>query len=101
MRPGWQPGAEPGIDINQKEEDEMFENLHADCDITVVDFSPERMQQYELNNSTIKEFLDQPREEWVSARWVCVNGLSSDVIKVLAKHNGMGMRRLEAIGLIC
>lgn len=37
--------------------------------ITVVDFSVDRLETHELTNSTLAEFLAKPREEWVTCRW--------------------------------
>lgn len=59
-----------------------------ECQITVVDFSDERMSKFELDNGGLVEFLQDPREEWVACRWINVNGLSWDVIKELGnKYN--------------
>ncbi|QDS77255.1 hypothetical protein FKW77_003576 [Venturia effusa] len=87
-RPNWEePGAEPGIDTS-KEPEPHFNHLLQECQITVVDFSDERMSKYELDNEGLVEFLKEPREDWVSCRWINVNGLSWDVIKELGnKHN--------------
>jgi hypothetical protein len=87
-RPTWaEPGAEPGIDTS-KEVEPHFEHLMQECQITVVDFSDERMSKFELDNEGLVEFLQEPREDWVACRWINVNGLSWDVIKELGnKHN--------------
>jgi Mg2+ and Co2+ transporter CorA len=58
----------------------------------VVDYSPERMEKYELDNATIRDFVEQPRPDWVSVRWVNVNGLSWDVIQ--ACGNAFDLHRL-------
>lgn len=87
-RPNWEePGAEPGIDTS-KEPEAHYNHLMQECQITVVDFSDERMSKYELDNEGLVEFLKDPREDWVACRWINVNGLSWDVIKELGnKHN--------------
>jgi len=95
MRPGWQPGAEPGIDTAQDTEDALYQSLQTACDVTVVDFSAERMEKYELDNETLDEFLDADREDWVACRWICVNGLSWDVIKALGNHKGLHRLAVE------
>jgi hypothetical protein len=82
-----EPGAEPGIDT-AKEPAPRFSHLLQECQITVVDISDERMSKYELDNEGLVEFLQDPREDWVSCRWINVNGLSWDVIKELGnKYN--------------
>lgn len=98
MRPGWEPGAEPGIDTSKETEDDLMKTLHADCDITVVDFSADRIKQHELHNSTLEEFLDEPKPDWASTRWICVDGISWDVIKLLG--NNMGFHRLAIEDMI-
>jgi hypothetical protein len=70
-----EPGAEPGIDT-KKEEGAHYHHLYARCQITVVDFSDERVECHELNNDTLEDFLSYPKEEWVACRWINVNGLS-------------------------
>jgi len=53
------------------------------------------MEQYELDNETLPEFLDEDKEEWVACRWICVNGLSWDVIKALGNHKGLHRLAVE------
>jgi hypothetical protein len=38
--------------------------------ITAVDFSADRIEKYELNNEMLQEFLEKPREDWVTCRWI-------------------------------
>lgn len=95
MRPGWQPGAEPGIDTKRESEDDLYHELHQQCAITVVDFSDERMEKYELDNWSLEGFLAQPREDWVSCRWICVNGVSWDVIKLLGNYKNLHRLAIE------
>jgi Mg2+ and Co2+ transporter CorA len=94
-RPTWEePGAEPGIDTS-KEPEPHFGHLMQECQITVVDFSDERMSKYELDNEGLVEFLKNPREEWVACRWINVNGLSWDVIKQLGNKHGLHRLAIE------
>jgi len=95
MRPGWQPGAEPGIDTNQESDHELYKQLHQECEVTVVDFSDERMERHGLDNASLGAFLERPREDWVACRWVCVDGLSWDVIKLLGNHKGLHRLAVE------
>jgi hypothetical protein len=91
-RQTWEePGAEPGVDTS-KDAEPRYQHLTAVCQITVVDYSAERMEKYELDNASIEDFLVQPRPEWVSVRWVNVNGLSWDVIQ--ACGNAFDLHRL-------
>lgn len=38
----------------------------------------------DLSNDTLADFLQQPRPEWSKVRWINVQGLSWDVIQMLA-----------------
>ncbi|KAF2087981.1 hypothetical protein K490DRAFT_4064, partial [Saccharata proteae CBS 121410] len=95
LRPSWEePGAEPGVDTAAPVETHR-RHLHAECAITVVDFSDEAMVQHHLNNSSLQGFLDNPPEEWVACRWINVNGLSWDVIKLLGNTKGLHRLAVE------
>jgi hypothetical protein len=70
-REKWQePGAEPGIDTNKEDETHTIHaSLHRRCDITIVDFSEERVECHAKDNDNLEEFLSAPKEDWVSCRW--------------------------------
>ncbi|GIJ99833.1 hypothetical protein Aspvir_003841 [Aspergillus viridinutans] len=100
--PNWQPGTEPGIDPNKPPPPygadwapHIPAELHRRCEIIVVDFSQHEMRQYELDNDTLEAFLDREREPWVQCRWINVNGLSWDVIRILGKHKGLHRLAIE------
>ncbi|KAL4771159.1 hypothetical protein BDW60DRAFT_208411 [Aspergillus nidulans var. acristatus] len=100
--PNWQPGTEPGIDptrplpaYNAEWMASIATSLHRRCDITVVDFSQNEMRQYALDNDTIESFMSREREPWVQCRWINVNGLSWDVIRVLGNKKGLHRLALE------
>jgi hypothetical protein len=95
-RPHWQePGAEPGVDTKNETDTARYHHLHVPCQITVVDFSDERVECHELDNDTLEDFLRQPKEEWVSCRWINVNGLSWDVIRMLGNHKSLHRLAIE------
>ncbi|KAJ5629730.1 hypothetical protein N7528_003387 [Penicillium herquei] len=98
----WQPGTEPGIDPTKPLPPYTSEwtsnapvNLHQECEITVVDFSQHEMRQYGLDNTTLEPFLAREREPWVQCRWINVNGLSWDVIKILGNHKKLHRLAIE------
>lgn len=93
--PGAEPGAEPGIDTSQEEDVDISDKPFTECDITVIDFSQDKIEQYELDNASLKDFIDQPREDWASCRWICVNGLSWDVIKLLGNSKNLHRLAIE------
>lgn len=101
---GWQPGTEPGIDPSKPlpfYSSEWASNvpgeLQRQCEITVVDFSQHEMRQYELDNDTLEQFLEREREPWVQCRWINVNGLSWDVIKILGNHKRLHRLAIEDV----
>lgn len=100
----WQPGTEPGIDPTKPLPPYSSEwasnvpgDLQRECAITVVDFSQHEMRKYELDNDTIEQFLARERESWVQCRWINVNGLSWDVIKVLGTHKKLHRLAIEDV----
>ncbi|KAJ5122204.1 hypothetical protein N7448_003336 [Penicillium atrosanguineum] len=102
--PHWQPGTEPGIDPTKPlppYSSEWASNVPGDlqrqCEITVVDFSQNEMRQYELDNDTLEQFLSRERESWVQCRWINVNGLSWDVIKILGNHKRLHRLAIEDV----
>ncbi|KAI0417022.1 hypothetical protein F5X98DRAFT_341923 [Xylaria grammica] len=94
-RPGWRPGAEPGID--PKRPDGGHDYIHTECQITVVDFSREDLQIHELNNAELIEFVRRPQPSWVQCRWINVNGLSWDVIQALGRYKDLHRLAIEDI----
>ncbi|UPX10027.1 uncharacterized protein EKO05_0000703 [Ascochyta rabiei] len=77
-------GSEPGININDKDAWPQWREK-VQSQITAVDFSIDRIEKYELDNSTLEDFLAKPREDWVTCRWINVNGLSWDVVRLLGE----------------
>lgn len=90
-----EPGAEPGVDTKNETDASHYHNLYARCQITVVDFSDERVECHELENDTLEDFLNYPKEDWVSCRWINVNGLSWDVIRTLGNHKQLHRLAIE------
>ncbi|KAI1114615.1 hypothetical protein F5Y14DRAFT_413957 [Nemania sp. NC0429] len=94
--PGWRPGAEPGIDPKKPDGgQDAAPDLHAECQITVVDFSQDNLKIHELDNSGLIEFVSQPQPSWVKCRWINVNGLSWDVIQALGKYKDLHRLAIE------
>lgn len=96
----WQPGQEPGIDTSAPQHAHpssatVVPELHEECDITVVDFSHEDMQMHRLDNKSLVPFMAEPRPDWAVCRWINVNGLSWDVIKLLGNDKGLHRLAIE------
>ena len=94
----WQPGQEPGIDTSanqQCSEWSIKPELYEECEIMVVDFSQEQMCKHHLGNTSLAAFLAKAQPDWAVCRWINVNGLSWDVIKLLGNHKGLHRLAIE------
>lgn len=93
----WQPGQEPGLDTGQLHPHPLSTTpvLYEECQITVVDFSEEDMRLQHLDNRTIAACMEEGRPAWANCRWVSVNGLSWDVIKLLGNHKNLHRLAIE------
>ena len=94
----WQPGQEPGIDPSAPPDaysSTTDPKFNEPCQITVVDFSQDNMQQTELDNSELANIMFRPKPDWARCRWINVNGLSWDVIKILGNHYGLHRLAIE------
>ena len=87
----WQPGQEPGISASSLQWPKHI------CDITVVDFSPkpDEICVTELHNDNLGAFLEKKQADWVTCRWINVNGIDSDVIKLLAYYKNFHRLAIE------
>ncbi|KAI4861896.1 hypothetical protein F4820DRAFT_432173 [Hypoxylon rubiginosum] len=95
-QPGWRPGAEPGIDpLKPDGGQDITPDLHAECQITVVDFSQDNLQVHEMYNEELIEFVKKPQPSWVKCRWINVNGLSWDVIQALGQYKDLHRLAIE------
>lgn len=103
---GWQPGQEPGIDTNDAAppyshgnaiggDTAAYQQVDQPCEITVVDYSQDQIQSYSLDNGNLEEFLNKPAEDWALVRWINVNGLSWDVIRLLGNYKGLHRLAIE------
>ncbi|KAF2225828.1 hypothetical protein BDZ85DRAFT_316957 [Elsinoe ampelina] len=99
-RPNWKPGAEPGLDTTKEEgEDEpRLTALYEQCAIHITDVSEEHIFTQQTDNDDLKDVLNEPRPDDMPLRWISVNGLSWDVIKILA--NKYGLHRLAVEDMI-
>ncbi|KAL8710038.1 MAG: hypothetical protein Q9220_005309 [cf. Caloplaca sp. 1 TL-2023] len=94
----WAPGQEPGIDPTQSHDGQLssgLPHLFEECEIKVVDFSIDSISVHQMNNKSLGEFLEDPRPDWAACRWISVNGLSWDVIKLLGNDKGLHRLAVE------
>ena len=53
------------------------------------------MQMHRLDNKSLVPFMEEARPEWVACRWISVNGLSWDVIRLLGNDKGLHRLAIE------
>ena len=93
---GREPEQEPGIDTSAHAHPLSFTpELHEHCGITVIDYSQDDIRLQNLDNDSLGPFLDQGRPGWASCRWISINGLSWDVIKLLGNHKHLHRLAIE------
>ena len=90
-----EPGAEPGVNTQNDTHTARYHDLQTPCQITVVDYSSERIESHDLDNDTLEAFLKTPKENWVACRWINVNGLSWDVVRLLGNHKQLHRLAIE------
>ncbi|ETN41875.1 uncharacterized protein HMPREF1541_03814 [Cyphellophora europaea CBS 101466] len=97
----YRPGSEPGL--NTTDPAPPYSNTDTSpshfpiqqCGITVVDYSADRVTTTELDNTDLADFLDQPMPEWCKVRWINCDGLSWDVVRILANYRGLHRLAIE------
>lgn len=95
-RPGWQPGAEPGVDPSKPDGGHASRpTLSAACEITVVDFSQDDISIRRFDNESLISFLKLPAPKWATCRWINVKGLSWDVIQALGQYKKLHRLAIE------
>ncbi|KAF9426502.1 hypothetical protein BGZ94_006421 [Podila epigama] len=74
---------EQGVDASDM--DSIFGCIDRMVDVSTVDMSQTRYKPTKgMNNKEFLEWLEQPRPEWSTVRWININGMSWDVIKEIA-----------------
>lgn len=93
----YSPGAEPGIDTGDSDENlpPHITSLKEVCDINIIDFSDTAVKHQRADNDSLAAFLDIPRTEDLPCRWISINGLSWDVIRVLGNKYGLHRLAIE------
>lgn len=94
---GWRPGAEPGVDPSKPDGGHSELEVHAECQITIVDFSEDQLSINECNNQQMIDFLLKPQPDWAKCRWINVNGRSWDVIQALGNYKNLHKLALEDV----
>lgn len=94
--PYWQPGQEPGLDPSKVDGGRPdAPTLHAECQITVVDFSETNLEMHDFDNAGFVNFIAKPQADWIKCRWISVNGLSWDVIQALGVQKRLHRLAIE------
>lgn len=80
-------GAEPGVDPRRNSAHALYGHLTQLCSIDVSDYSAVRSNFKRYDNAGFRDWLareDHKPEPWVKVRWIHVNGISWDVLSMLA-----------------
>ncbi|KAI1268406.1 hypothetical protein F5Y18DRAFT_228313 [Xylariaceae sp. FL1019] len=91
-------GAEPGLDPTKLDGgQDTVPTLHAECQVTIVDFSHDHLQVHAFDNNQLIDFVLRPQPSWVKCRWINVNGISWDVIQALGKYKDLHRLAIEDV----
>jgi len=78
--------AEPGLDYRTMD----VEGFNGPTEVTVIDYSTQRVKKTQKMKmlDDVKKFFDFDRPQWAKVRWINVDGLNWQCIKLLAtKYN--------------
>lgn len=88
-------GAEPGIDARSETATHQAE---PDSEIKIIDFSSKQVVEQDVPSGKLQSVLqDQPRPEWAACRWIYVNGLNRDVVRLLGEHKQLHRLSMEDV----
>jgi len=93
-------GAEPGIDPRRTSAFVTWGHLKEKCSIQVMDYSSVRSRSHTFDNQGFIDFLRKngpEKESWAKVRWICIGGVSWDVISNLALTYDLHPLSLEDI----
>lgn len=95
--PTWRPGLEPGLDPAGSNDVSPGTLLNAECHITVVDYSEDRIETQHLDNGSLPKWIESQgkRADWAKCRWINVDGLSWDVIQALGRYKNLHKLAIE------
>jgi magnesium transporter len=85
-----EPGARPGIDLDQLQE---MPALEAQVPIRCIDYAPDRVEIRQITD--FDAFVHSRREPWVKVRWINVDGLDPIAIRALAIKYGLHPLAIE------
>lgn len=92
-------GAEPGIDPRRASANVHYGYIHQQCDIEVIDYSPDQCSFGHMKNQQLIEMLQDSaaseREPWANVRWINIGGISWDVISAMALRYDMHPLAIE------
>lgn len=78
------PGDVQGVSASSH--DPKLEALNVDCKITCIDYSSENLSSHgPISNDQVSALLAEERPTWASCRWINVEGISWDIIRIMAE----------------
>ncbi|KAJ3203236.1 hypothetical protein HK099_001570, partial [Clydaea vesicula] len=88
-------GVAPGVDLQTPPQE--IEEIHVLTNISVIDYDQEHCTETNLQNDTLPAFLKLERPSYSKVRWINVQGISFDVIKILGTFFKLHPLALEDI----
>eukprot|EP00834_Sanchytrium_tribonematis_P000177 NODE_4_length_77007_cov_1.156642.p17 type:complete len:437 gc:universal NODE_4_length_77007_cov_1.156642:5720-7030(+) len=85
----------PGVDVTTH--DPILEAIHTSCEITIFDYDKESILLTHCDNDNISSFLKNHPKDPASCRWLHVDGISYDIIKLLGVQYDLHPLALEDI----
>ncbi len=88
-------GAEPGIDFKANHPGAREER---DSEIKIIDFSTSQVHEQDVTVAALQRTLrEPPRPEWAACRWIYVNGLNRQVMRLLGEHKQLHRLAIEDV----
>jgi magnesium transporter len=84
------PGARPGIDLAELA---AMPKWRKPAPVQVIDYGPDRFEQRPIKD--LDAFVAARREDWVTVRWINVDGLDPAVVRALAIKYGIHPLAIE------
>ncbi|KAK5170467.1 uncharacterized protein LTR77_005055 [Saxophila tyrrhenica] len=88
-------GSEPGIDTKT---DASSSHEEPESQVKIIDFSKERLAEQDVATSSLQTVLsEQPKPDWAACRWIYVNGLNRNVVRLIGDHKKLHRLSLEDV----
>lgn len=88
-------GAEPGIDFNANS---ITSSPDRDSTIKIIDFAKSQVAEQDVPAGALQSVLESgPKPEWAACRWIHVNGINREVVRLLGEHKQLHRLAIEDV----